>query len=135
MPTDPADKNDAGKFLDYLESTLDDEISPHVRVYELEDFKKRTDETIDAPIDCICQLTHHVLTADGCDAAVEFEVQHRLLHAIPDGDIELWKKLIKVSHDKGVSHLPEIGHTHYAMECGAAAMCAGKTINAVQKSH
>ena len=33
MPTDPADKNDAGKFFDYLESTLDDEISPHVRVY------------------------------------------------------------------------------------------------------
>ena len=44
MPTDPADKNDAGMFLHYLESTLDDEISPHVRVYELEDVKKRTDE-------------------------------------------------------------------------------------------
>ena len=28
MPTDPADKNDDGKFLDYLESTLDDEMSP-----------------------------------------------------------------------------------------------------------
>ena len=32
MPTDPADKNDAGKFLNYLESTLDDEISSCVRV-------------------------------------------------------------------------------------------------------
>ena len=57
MPMDPADKNDAGKFLDYLESTLDDEISPCVRVYELEDVKKRTDETIDALIENICQLT------------------------------------------------------------------------------
>ena len=28
MPTDPADKSDAGKFRDYLGSTLDDEISP-----------------------------------------------------------------------------------------------------------
>ena len=27
MTTDPADKYDSGKFLDYLESTLDDEIS------------------------------------------------------------------------------------------------------------
>ena len=51
MPTGSADKKDAGKFLDYLESTLDDEISPHVRVYELEDIKKRTDDTFDAIID------------------------------------------------------------------------------------
>ena len=28
MPTGPAGKNDAGKFLNYLESTLDDEIFP-----------------------------------------------------------------------------------------------------------
>ena len=56
MLIDPADKNDAGKFLDYLESTLDDEISPHVRVYELEDVKKRTDQMIDALTDHICQL-------------------------------------------------------------------------------
>ena len=41
MPTDPADKNDVGKFLIYLESTLDDEISPHMRVYEMEDTKNR----------------------------------------------------------------------------------------------
>ena len=65
MPTDHADKNDAGKFLDYLESTLDDEISPHVRVYELEDVKKRTDETTDALIHHIHQLACHALIGDG----------------------------------------------------------------------
>ena len=59
MPTNPADKDDAGKFLDYLESTLDDEISPCIRVYELEDVKKRRDETIDALIDHVCQCAHH----------------------------------------------------------------------------
>ena len=48
--TNPTDKNYAEKFLDYLESILDDEISPHVRVYELEDIKKRADETINALI-------------------------------------------------------------------------------------
>ena len=34
--TDAADKNDAEKFLDYLESNMCDEISPCVIVYELE---------------------------------------------------------------------------------------------------
>ena len=89
MPTDPADKYDAGKFLNYLEGTLDDGISSHVRVYELEDIKKRTDETIDALIDHICQLACHALIGDWSDATVEFEVQCRLIHVIPDGDIEL----------------------------------------------
>ena len=45
---------------------------------------------------------------DGSDAAVKFEVQHRLIHAIPEGDIELWKELLKVSQDKGVSYLLEV---------------------------
>ena len=106
-----------------------------VRVYELEDVKKRIDETIDALIDHICQLACHALIGDGSNAAVVFEVHHRLICAITDGDIELWKELLKVSQDKGVSHLLEICHTYYAIECGAAAMCAGKTINEIQKSH
>ena len=59
MPTNPADKNDAGKFLNYLERTLDDEISPHV-------------------------------------------IQHRLILAIVDSDIEL-QELFQVSWDKGVT--------------------------------
>ena len=96
MPTDPADKNDAGKFLDYLENTLDDEKSPCVRVCELEDITKRTDESIDALVDCICQLVCHALMDDGNDATVEFEVQCRLTCSIPDGDIELQEKLLKV---------------------------------------
>ena len=128
-------KNDAGKFLTYLESTLDDEISPHVRVYELEDVKKRADETIDTIIDCICQLAYCALIGDASDAAVQFEVQHRLIHAIPDSGIELQKELLKVSWDKGVSHLLEICCTYYAIEYGAAAMCAGITINVIQKLH
>ena len=97
MPTDPADKNDPGKFLDCLESSLDDEISPHFRVYELEDVRKRTEETIDVVVDHIHQLACHTLIGDGSDAAVELEVQCRLIHAIPDGDIKLWKELLKAS--------------------------------------
>ena len=75
------------------------------------------------------------LIGDGSDAAVMFEVHHRLIHAILDGDIELWKELLKVSQDKGVYHLLEICHAYYAIESRAAAMCAGKTISEIQKSH
>ena len=123
------------KLPNYLWSTLDDEISPCVRFYGLEYVEKRTDETIDALIDHIHKLACHALIGDGSDVAVEFEVQCRLIPAIPNGDIWLWKELLKVSQDKGVSHILEICHAYYAVKSGAAAMCAGKTINAVKMSH
>ena len=106
-----------------------------MRVYKLEDVKKRTDETIDAPIDCIHQFSCCALIGDGSDVSVESEVQCMLIYAIPDGDIELWKELLKISQDKSISHLLEICHTYYVVESGAAAMCAQKTVNVVQKSH
>ena len=80
------------------------------------------------------QLACHALIGDGSDGAFELEVQHKLIHAIPDDDIELWKELLKVSCNKCVSILLGICHTYYAIESAADAMCAGKTINAVQKS-
>ena len=133
VPTDVAHINDTGKLL-YLESTLDDQMSCHIRVYKLEDIMKRTDETNDALVNHICQLACHALIGDGSNAAVEFEVQCRMIHAIWDSDIELWKEFLKVSHDEGVSHVLEISHTYCAIESGAPVMCASKTINAVQKS-
>ena len=51
VPTDEANKCDPQKFLNYLKSTLDDEISPWVQVYELEDIKKRSDESINELVD------------------------------------------------------------------------------------
>ena len=54
VPADEAHKNDPKKFLDYIESTLDDEISPQVYVYELEDITKRSDDSIDELVDWIC---------------------------------------------------------------------------------
>ena len=96
--------------------------------------RKKKDETVDTLFGHICQLTHCALIGDGSDAAVEFKVQHRLIPVIPDGDIELQKEHLKVGQDKGVSHWLEICHTYYAIESGAAAMCAGKSISAVQKS-
>ena len=98
MPTNPADKMMLGSSLTTCKVTWMMKYFPMLEfMNELEDVKKRTDETIDAPIDCICQLAHCPLIGDGSDAAVESEVQHRLICAIPDGDIELQKELLKVS--------------------------------------
>ena len=129
--TDAADINDTGKFLIYLEITLDDEISLCVRFYELEDIKKRTDEMTDALVELIHRLACHEVIGDGRDPPAEFEVQCRLIRAILDGKIELQKELLKISCDKGVSNLPEIHHTYYVIEYGTTAMCAGKGFNAV----
>ena len=46
---------------------------PVLRVYELEDVKKRTDETIAALFDHIHQLACHALMGDRSDAAVELK--------------------------------------------------------------
>ena len=102
VPADEAHKNDPMKFLDYIESTLDNEISPWVCIYELEDITKRSDESIYELVDQICQLTHRAQIGDGSDAAIKFEVQHRLIQVIPDTAIKLHKQLLKVSHDKKV---------------------------------
>ena len=131
VPADEACKSDPMKFLDYMESTLDDKISLWVHVYELEDITKRSDESIDELVDQICQLTHRAQIGNGSDAAIEFEVQCRLIRAIPDDNIELCKQLLKVSHDKKVPHLLEICRTYCTVESGVAAMCAGHAVHSV----
>ena len=94
VPADEVHRNDPAKFMDYIESMLDDEISPQVHVYELEDITKRSKESIDELVDCIHQLACRAQIGNGSDAAIEFEVQHRLIWAIPDADIELCKQLL-----------------------------------------
>ena len=131
VPADEAHKNDPAKFLDYIESMLDDKISPRVCVYKLVDIRKRSDESINELVDWICQLACRAQIGDGSDAAIEFKVQRRLIRVIPDANIELHKQLLKVSCDQRVLHLLEIYRTYYAVESGVAAMCAGHVVHAV----
>ena len=131
VPTDEVHKNYPVKFLDYIDSTLDDKIFPQVCVYELEDITKRSDKSICELVDQIHQLACRAQISNGSDAAIEFEVQCRLIWVIPDANIELQKQLLKVSHDKRVSHLLEICRTYYAVESGVAAICAGHVVHAV----
>ena len=135
VPADDAHKKNPVKFLDYIETMLDNEISPQVHVYELEDITERSDESIDELVDQICQLSHRAQISNGSDAAIEFKVQCRLIQVIPDTDIELCKQLLKVSHDKRVSNLLEICRTHYAVESGAAAIFVGHVVHAVCHAH
>ena len=51
-------------------------------------------------VDRICQLTCCAQIGDGSDATIEFEVQCRLIQAIPDANFELQKELLKVNHEK-----------------------------------
>ena len=53
----------------------------------------------------------------------------------PRCNIELHTQLLKVTHDKRVSHLLEICRTYYAVESDAAAMCVGHAIHAVCHTH
>ena len=132
---DEGHKCNPEKFLNYIESTLDNEIAPQVHVYELEDVKKRSDESGDEFIDRKCQLACHAQIGNGSDATIEFKVQCRLIWAIPGANIELQKELLKVNCDKKVSDQLEISHTYYAIELGTAAMCAGKAIHALHQGH
>ena len=118
-------------FLDYIESMSDDKISPQVHVYKLEDITKRSDESIDELVDQICQLACRAQIGNGSDGAIEFKVQHRLIWAIPDANIELHKQLLKVSRDKRISHLLEICRTYYTVESGVVAMCVGHVLHTV----
>ena len=131
VPADEAHKNNPVKFLDYVESMLDNKISQQVCVYELEDITKRSDKSIDELVDQIYQLTHRAKINNGSDAAIEFKVQCRLIQVIPDANFELCKQLLKVSYDKRLSHLLEICRTYYTVESGAAALCAWHAVHAV----
>ena len=135
VPADEMHKNDPAKFWDYIESTLDEKISPQVHVYELEDITKGSDKSIDELVNQICQLAQRAQIGNGSDAAIEFKVQFRLIKAIPDANIELHKQLLKVSCNKRVSHLLEICRTYYTVESGVAAMRAGHVVHAVHHAH
>ena len=53
-PEDAADKNSSQISLKYTDSTLDDEISSCIHVYELEDIKKHANESTDPSTHVLC---------------------------------------------------------------------------------
>ncbi len=126
------EKEDVDEFLTFLSTKFDNEISQRVRVYDLEDIRKTPDETVEELVDRIRQLAQLANIGDGSDAAIEFEVQRRLIRAIPDSDIELRKEMLKLDKTKGVNDLLDIARTYYAVEAGAKHLNKSTEIDAVR---
>ena len=95
-----------------IKSTIDDKILPCVCVYELEQVKKKDGESADDLVNRIRQLAHCALIGDGSNAAIEFEVQRRLISAVLESNIELRKQLLKVDWTKGGQELLQVSGTY-----------------------
>lgn len=132
VPADVEDKEDYKKFLDYLKGIVDTEVTARVRLHELEDIRMRSNETVDELVDRIREMARLARIHDESEAAIEFEVQRRLIKAIPDCDKPLRKELLKQPLDKSVSYLLDICRTYYMVESGAAQMCDSKPVHAIR---
>ena len=88
-------------------------------MYELEDIKKKSGESANELVDRIRQMARLAEIGNGSNEAIEFEVQHRLIRAIPDEDIDLRKEMLKVDRAKGTAALLELACTYYRVEAGA----------------
>ena len=137
MPTDPSDKNDAGKFLDYLETYPGWwRYLPMLGVYELEDIKKkiRWDNwcTHWSYMPMCSPCTNRWL--EWCSCWIWSSAQTDF-HAIPDGDIELCRRSFSMSFVIRVSHTSWRSATHTMPLSLELLQCVlAKTINVVQKS-
>jgi len=78
-PQDADDKKSVDKFLQYLTGTLDNEISQCICVYDLEDIKKKDEESVDKLMDQIQQMARLAQIRDNSDEAIKFEVQCQLI--------------------------------------------------------
>ena len=104
-PNDATLKESYVEFLKYLKGTVDSEITQRIRVYDLESIRMRQNETVDELVDRIRELARLAQIGDNSDEAIEFEVERRLIKAIPDTDIMLRKELLRQGRDKRVSDL------------------------------
>ncbi len=88
-PDDVADKKDYNKFLDYMLRGVDNNVTHRLLTYELEDTRKKPDESVDDLMDRMRQMAHQCHVFDGSDTAIEYEPQRCLIRAIPNKDITL----------------------------------------------
>ena len=129
---DAATKQDWQAFLCHFESTLDIEVGPRVKVYDLEAICKKRDETACELVACIQQMASQAHNRNGSVAANEFEVQHRFIRAITDDEIELQCGLLAAPITATTNELLTIAESYYAVECGAQMMSSsGTSVNAV----
>jgi len=133
-PTTADDRDDYGKFLDYIESTLTDSVSRRVLRYQLEDVRKRSDEPIDVLYERIKLMAQRAKVGGGTAEAIEYTLQQRLVRAIPDSDVELRKKLLELDDTKTSKDMLEVCRSYYSVVSGAAAMSdTSRSVHAISK--
>ena len=83
-------KASADKFMDYLLSMMDHEVSQHCRIYQLEDVRIWAGESPDELVEHLCALAYHCNFP--ADDEKEHNVQYHFVHTLSDKD--LVKKLL-----------------------------------------
>ena len=83
-------KASADKFMDYLLSMMDHEVSQHCRIYQLEDVRIWAGESPDELVEHLCALADHCNFP--ADDEKEHNVQYHFVHSLSDKD--LVKKLL-----------------------------------------
>ena len=101
-------KASADKFMDYLLSTMDHEVSQCCRIYQLEDVRIRAGESPDELMECL-----HAL-ADCCifptNDEKEHNVQYHFICTLSDKD--LVKKLLALDLKATTAKMLEVCRTH-----------------------
>ena len=124
-------KASADKFMDYLLSMMDHEVSQRCRIYQLEDVRIWAGESPD-------ELVEHLhALADCCnfltDDEKERNVQYRFVRALSDKD--LVKKLLALDLTATTAKMLEVCRTHIAISdnLDALGLVGSKPVHAIHQ--
>ena len=126
-------KASADKFMDYLLSTMDHEVSQCCRIYRLEDVKIQAGESPDECVECLHALADHCNFPT--DEKKEQNVQCHLVQALSDKD--LVKKLLALDLKATTAKMLEVCQTHITISDNLDAMglARSKPIHAIHQGN
>ena len=104
-------KASADKFMDYLLSMMDCEVSQCCRIYQQEDVRIQAGESHDELMECLCALADHCNFPT--DDEMECNVQYCFVRTLSDKD--LVKKLLALDLKATTAKMFEVCKTHIAI--------------------
>ena len=124
-------KNSAEKFMAYLLSTMDHEVSQRCRIYQWEEVRIQAGETPDELADRIRALAARCKFPS--EDEMERNVQYRFVRALNDKD--LVRKLLALKVDATTAEMVNVCNTHIAIadNCDAMGLSSTKTVNAIHR--
>lgn len=123
-------KASAKKFMEYLHSTMDHEVSQRCRIYQLEEVRIQAGESPDELVDRLRALARRCKFPS--DEEMERNVQYRFVRALNDKD--LVRKLLSMKISATTAEMVEVCNTHIAItdNCNAMGLSGPtKTVNAI----